>query len=81
MLKLYNVKIEPLNVKKKSKGIIKYDKRTITYNVETAQCDDGTVKRKKKNKGTIECDKIIVICDVGTAQCEDRTVKHEKKVR
>ena len=52
-------------------GTIKCDKNTVTFDVGTAQGDNGTVKcGRKKNKGTIECGKSTVICDAGTAQCE-----------
>ena len=34
--------------KKKSKGTIKYEKRTVTCDVGTAQYKDRTVKREKK---------------------------------
>ena len=47
MLVLPNVTIEPSNVRKK-KGTTKFDKRTITYDVRTTQCEDGTVKYEKK---------------------------------
>ena len=55
--------------------------RIVKCDVETAQCEDGTVKYEKKSKGTTKCEKRTVICDVGTAQCKDGTVKFEKKVR
>ena len=55
------------------------DKNTITCDVRTTQCKDGTIKYEKKNKGTTKCDKSTVICDVGTVQCEDGIVKCEKK--
>ena len=45
MLVLPNVTIK---CEKKSKGTTKYDKRTITYNIRTVQCEDGTVKYEKK---------------------------------
>ena len=44
MLVLPNVIMEPLNVRKKKKKIIKCDKRTITCNVETARYEDETIK-------------------------------------
>ena len=31
-------------------GTIEYDKRTVTCDVETAQCEYGTVKYEKKKK-------------------------------
>ena len=55
--------------------------KTVTCDVETAQCKDRTVKCEKKSKGTTKCEKWTVTCDVRTAQCEDGTVKCEKKVR
>ena len=33
---------------KKGKGTIKCEKRTVTYDVETAQREDGTIKYEKK---------------------------------
>ena len=82
MLELHNVTMEPSNVRKKNMGTFEYDKRTVTCDVETAQCEYGTVKyeKKKKSKGTTKCEKRTVTCDIGTAQCKDGTVKCEKKV-
>ena len=81
-LVLHNVKIEPLNVRKKKIKEPLNITRELSHDIGTAQCEDGTVKcEKKKNKGTTECDKRTVICDVGTAQCENRIIKCEKKVR
>ena len=80
MLKLYNVRMKPLNVRK-CKGTTKCEKRTITYDVEATQCENGTVKCEKKSTGTTKCEKRTVTCDVGIAQCEDGTVKCEKKVK
>ena len=48
MLESHNLKMEPLNVRKKSKGTTKYEKKIITCNVGTAQCDDGIAKCEKK---------------------------------
>ena len=48
MLEQHNVRMEPSNVRKKSKETIQSDKRIVIYNVGTAQCEDGTVKCKKK---------------------------------
>ena len=82
MLKLHNVRIEPLNVGKKSKETIQCDKRIVTCDIGTAQYKDRTVKcEKKKVKGTAQCEKITITCDVGTAQCEDGTIECEKKIR
>ena len=36
--------MEPSNVRKKIKGTTKYDKSTVTCDVDTAQCEDGIVK-------------------------------------
>ena len=71
MLVLLNKTMEPSNVRKKSKGTTKCEKRTDTCDIRTAQCENETVK----------CEKKIVTCDIGTTQCEDGTVKCEKKVR
>ena len=48
MLELHNVRMELLNMRKKSKGTTKCKKRIITYDVRTAQCENGTVKCEKK---------------------------------
>ena len=48
MLKLHNVRIEPLNVGKKSKETIQCDKRIVTCDIGTAQYKDRTVKCEKK---------------------------------
>ena len=41
--------MKPSNVrKKKKKGTTEYDKKTVTWNVGIAQCEDGTVKCEKK---------------------------------
>ena len=81
ILELHNVIMEPSNVRKKNKRTTICQKRTIKFDVGTAQCEDKIVKRKKNSKGIIKYEKIIITCDVGTAQCEDETVKYEKKVR
>ena len=51
----------------KSKGTIKCEKRIVTYDVRTAQCEDGIVKCEKKRKGITKFEKRTVKCDVGTA--------------
>ena len=48
MLELYNVSMEPSNVRKKSNGTTTCEKNIITYNIRTAQCEDGTIKCEKK---------------------------------
>ena len=48
VLELHNVKMELSNVRKKNKETTKCDKRTNTFNVETAQCEDEIVKYEKK---------------------------------
>ena len=42
---------------KKSKGTIKCEKKTIIYDIGTAQCEIGTIKCEEKNKGNTKCDK------------------------
>ena len=49
MLVLRNVIMIPSNVRK-NKGITECDKSTITYDVSTTQCEDGTIKCEKKKK-------------------------------
>ena len=47
MLELHNVRMKPLNVRK-NKETTEFDKRTVTYDVGIAQCEDETVKCEKK---------------------------------
>ena len=49
---------------------------TITCNVGTAQCEEGTIKYEEKNKRNHQIWQI----QLGTAQCEDDTIKCEKKI-
>ena len=48
MLALHNVKIVPSNVRKKKKRTSECDKSTVTYDVSTTQCENGTIKCGKK---------------------------------
>ena len=59
MLELHNVRMEPSNVGKKSKGTAQYEKRTVTCDVGTAQCKDRTIKCEKKSKRTTKCEKKV----------------------
>ena len=54
---------------KKSEGTTKCEKKIVTCDIKTIQCNDGTIKCEKKIKKTTKCDKRTIICDVGTAQC------------
>ena len=47
MLELHNVMMEPSNVRK-IMGTTKCEKIIVTYDVRTAQCEDGSVKCEKK---------------------------------
>ena len=68
MLELHNERMEPLDVKKKKgKGTTQREKKTVTCDIGTTQCEDRTVKFYKKSKGTIQYNKRTVICNVGTA--------------
>ena len=49
MLVLPNLTMKPSNVRK-NKGATTCDKRTVTYDVGIAQCEDETVKCEKKKK-------------------------------
>ena len=44
MLKLHNVRMKPLIVRKKKKETTKCDKSIVTCDVGTIQCENGTVK-------------------------------------
>ena len=50
MLVLLNMTIKPSNLRKKKNGTTICDKRTVKYDIEIAQCDNGTVKCEKKKK-------------------------------
>ena len=43
------MRMEPSNVRN-NKGTTKYDKRTVAYDVGTAQCEHETVKYEEKIK-------------------------------
>ena len=49
MLILFNVTIEPSNMRK-NKGTTKCDKSTITCDVNTTQCENDIIKCKKKKE-------------------------------
>ena len=49
MLVLHNKRMVPSNVRK-NKGATKCDKSTVTFDINTTQCEDDTIKCKKKNK-------------------------------
>ena len=75
MLVLFNMTLEPSNMRKKN-WTIKYDKSTITCNVGIMwQWNYQMWGGKKKKGGTTEYDKSTVTYDVDIAQCEDRTIK------
>ena len=49
ILEPHNVRMKSSNVKKKkSKGTTKCEKRTVIYDIETTQYEDGIVKCEKK---------------------------------
>ena len=50
MLEPHNVMMKLSNMRKKSKGTIQYEKRTVTCDVGTTQYEDRTIKCEKKVK-------------------------------
>ena len=48
MLALHNVRIVPLNMRKKKKGTTECDKNIVTCNVGPTQCEYGTIKCENK---------------------------------
>ena len=74
MLELHNVRIKPLNVRKKKKG----KPPNMTKELSNVMLELLHIKMKpsnvRKKKGTIECDKKIVKCNVETTQYDDGTV-------
>ena len=52
---------------RQNKKITKCDNSTVTYDVDTVQWEDDTIKCEKKNKGITECNKSTVIYGVGIA--------------
>ena len=68
MLEPQYVRMDPSNVRNKSKGTTKCEKKTVTCDIETAQYEDVIVKcEKKRSKRTTKCNKRTVTCDVETA--------------
>ena len=76
--------------RKKKKGTTKYDKRTVTCDVSTAQCEDGNIKYEEKireppNVAKIQSDVTLVLHNVtmipsnmgknkGTTECDKSIV-------
>ena len=50
MLVLLNITVEPSNLRKKKKGTTICDKRTVKFEIGTAQCDNEIIKFKKQIK-------------------------------
>ena len=76
--------MKPSNVRKNSKGTTKCKKKTITFDIGTAQCEDGIVKYKKKKvkeSPNVKKELSNVMLKLETAQCGDGTVKCDKKIR
>ena len=59
MLILPNVTIKLSNVRKKNRGITKYDKITVICDVDTVQYKDGTVKCEKKIRKPSNVTKVL----------------------
>ena len=78
MLVLPSVIMEPSNVRK-NKGTTNVNKSIVTYDIGTAQYEDGAIKYERKKKGSTKCDKNIATCDVNATQYEDNIIKCEKK--
>ena len=78
MLKLYNVRIEPSNVKKLSEPL------NVTKELLYVMLELHNVRMKlsnvRKKNGTTKCNKKTVTYDVGTVQYEDVIVKCEDLV-
>ena len=81
ILELHNVRMEPLNVRKKVRESLNVTKELsyVMLKLHNVRMKPSNVR--KKSKGTTKCEKKTVICDVGTTYCEDGTIKCEKKVR
>ena len=52
MLILFNITIEPSNLRKKKKGTAICNKRIVKCDVGTTQCEVGTVKCEEKKEET-----------------------------
>ena len=77
MLELYNVKMEPLTVRKKKKEQLNV---TIVQSHVMLVLDHVRMELSNvKKKGTTKCDKSTVKCYVDTAECDNGIIKHEKK--
>ena len=49
-----------------NKGITECDKSTVIYDVDTIQCENGTIKYEEKKKGNHRIWQ-VQSCDVGAA--------------
>ena len=63
ILKLYNVRMKPSNVRKKNKGTIECDK-VQSYMMLKLYNMRMKLSNVRKKKGITECDKRTIICDV-----------------
>ena len=79
MLELYNVTMEPSNVRKKIREPPNVTKELSHVMLELHNMRMEPSNVRKKSKKTTKCEKRIVTCDIETAQCKDGTVKYEKK--
>ena len=48
MLEPHNVRMKPSNVRKKVREPLNVKKKTVTCDIGTAQCENGTIKYEKK---------------------------------
>ena len=78
MLELHNVRMEPLNVRKKKKELPNVTKvqSNVMLELHNVKMEPSNVRKMKK---TTKCDKRTITCDVGTAQYENETIKCEEK--
>ena len=82
MLVLFNVAMEPSNLKKKKKkGTTICDKRTVKFEIGTVQCENGTVKCEKKVREPLNVRKKLshVMLELHNVKMEPSNVT--KKIR
>ena len=79
MLEFHNVRMKPLNVRKKARKPPNVRKELSYMMLEPHNMRMKPSNVRKKSKGITKCEKKTVSCDVGTAQCENEIVKYEKK--
>ena len=80
MMKSHNVRMELSNVRKKSKGTTKCEKKIVTYDVGTAQFENGTVNCEKKVREPLNVRKELsrLMLELNNMKMEPSSVRKKK---